>query len=312
MPKKKMKLATFQPLVGNKERNNYKTYDNDLKNKLQEKLGFEPIFCISAENYDDLATQAWLISSWCPQELVFFETDDYHTFNIARVLVEGVDDGLYIDEEAGTDERCLEYVVREIPKSQVGFNMVGAIRSMASELYVEKPRNLKQTGATLTSAYGKRVLEYLNILVEKNDYYKTHKVVDYYEAGRHEQPLLRVLKQLYLGYGLYRNYHEWLTLLDKGKKCTMDIGCMIKPLDIMSRYQLRIALECYRKEDGGDLNRTVESHIRLYEDLKKALQANQLKYTMACQSGKIGRNDPCFCGSGLKFKKCCGPYMING
>lgn len=21
---------------------------------------------------------------------------------------------------------------------------------------------------------------------------------------------------------------------------------------------------------------------------------------------KIGRNDPCFCGSGLKYKKCCG------
>jgi len=24
------------------------------------------------------------------------------------------------------------------------------------------------------------------------------------------------------------------------------------------------------------------------------------------QSGKIGRNDPCPCGSGLKYKKCCG------
>lgn len=22
--------------------------------------------------------------------------------------------------------------------------------------------------------------------------------------------------------------------------------------------------------------------------------------------GKVGRNDPCPCGSGLKFKKCCG------
>jgi hypothetical protein len=23
-------------------------------------------------------------------------------------------------------------------------------------------------------------------------------------------------------------------------------------------------------------------------------------------SGEVGRNDPCFCGSGLKYKKCCG------
>ena len=24
---------------------------------------------------------------------------------------------------------------------------------------------------------------------------------------------------------------------------------------------------------------------------------------------KIGRNDPCICGNGLKFKKCCGKNM---
>ena len=23
---------------------------------------------------------------------------------------------------------------------------------------------------------------------------------------------------------------------------------------------------------------------------------------------KVGRNDPCFCGSGKKFKKCCGRH----
>jgi uncharacterized protein YecA (UPF0149 family) len=26
----------------------------------------------------------------------------------------------------------------------------------------------------------------------------------------------------------------------------------------------------------------------------------------AKEQNKIGRNDPCFCGSGKKFKKCCG------
>lgn len=24
---------------------------------------------------------------------------------------------------------------------------------------------------------------------------------------------------------------------------------------------------------------------------------------------RLGRNDPCLCGSGQKFKKCCGPYL---
>jgi uncharacterized protein YecA (UPF0149 family) len=30
------------------------------------------------------------------------------------------------------------------------------------------------------------------------------------------------------------------------------------------------------------------------------------------QSGaKIGRNDPCFCGSGKKYKRCCGNVTIH-
>jgi uncharacterized protein len=29
------------------------------------------------------------------------------------------------------------------------------------------------------------------------------------------------------------------------------------------------------------------------------------------QRGKIGRNDPCYCGSGKKYKKCCGGLAVN-
>jgi len=28
--------------------------------------------------------------------------------------------------------------------------------------------------------------------------------------------------------------------------------------------------------------------------------------------GKIGRNDPCPCGSGKKYKKCCGATLTTG
>ena len=30
------------------------------------------------------------------------------------------------------------------------------------------------------------------------------------------------------------------------------------------------------------------------------------------ESEKVGRNDPCPCGSGLKYKKCCGKNMADG
>ncbi|QDU83779.1 hypothetical protein Pla163_08800 [Planctomycetes bacterium Pla163] len=37
-----------------------------------------------------------------------------------------------------------------------------------------------------------------------------------------------------------------------------------------------------------------------------ANQAASKPETVVHQAPKLGRNDPCFCGSGKKFKKCCG------
>lgn len=42
------------------------------------------------------------------------------------------------------------------------------------------------------------------------------------------------------------------------------------------------------------------------ESFKKDIDLNDLKFIIREQMGKVGRNDPCICGSGKKFKKCCG------
>lgn len=42
------------------------------------------------------------------------------------------------------------------------------------------------------------------------------------------------------------------------------------------------------------------------ESFEKDTNLNQMKFIISKQIGKIGRNDPCICGSGKKFKKCCG------
>jgi hypothetical protein len=41
-------------------------------------------------------------------------------------------------------------------------------------------------------------------------------------------------------------------------------------------------------------------------DTKKALYLEQKKSGTIVKEKKIGRNDPCPCGSGKKYKKCCG------
>jgi uncharacterized protein YecA (UPF0149 family) len=48
-----------------------------------------------------------------------------------------------------------------------------------------------------------------------------------------------------------------------------------------------------------------------FKDLASAWKRQQMpmESTSPEERGpKVGRNDPCPCGSGLKYKKCCGKY----
>jgi len=68
----------------------------------------------------------------------------------------------------------------------------------------------------------------------------------------------------------------------KGKKMNTETG------EILSFQQVAKL----RKEFGGEL----PEHIKM---MAVDPTPKQLKH------GKVGRNDPCPCGSGNKFKKCC-------
>ena len=45
------------------------------------------------------------------------------------------------------------------------------------------------------------------------------------------------------------------------------------------------------------------------EELKKLYKEQKSSRTVVNESPKIGRNDPCPCGSGKKYKKCCGANL---
>jgi hypothetical protein len=49
-----------------------------------------------------------------------------------------------------------------------------------------------------------------------------------------------------------------------------------------------------------------EWDVLLSEDKRKELYWEQKKSNTVVKGKKIGRNDPCPCGSGKKYKKCCG------
>jgi tetratricopeptide (TPR) repeat protein len=73
------------------------------------------------------------------------------------------------------------------------------------------------------------------------------------------------------------------------------------------------------RESIHDRFDVLERAIDLYEELGKHKEAavlkeeaktfarlNTVEYNIPIRSEKVGRNDPCPCGSGKKYKKCCG------
>jgi len=71
-----------------------------------------------------------------------------------------------------------------------------------------------------------------------------------------------------------------------------------------------ILLAGYARSNLREKSEVVERLISLYEDMGKPDKVKEYKRVYSelnrAKAIKIGRNDPCPCGSGKKYKKCCG------
>lgn len=86
----------------------------------------------------------------------------------------------------------------------------------------------------------------------------------------------------------------------------------INPDQTRAEEIIRLALE---KEDVRDREDVLMRGAEIYEELGQIEKAKELEKEMKSlrrqantliKPAKIGRNDPCPCGSGQKYKKCCG------
>lgn len=84
----------------------------------------------------------------------------------------------------------------------------------------------------------------------------------------------------------------------------------VKKLDENSQIDLVIDFEkLYKKmvEYKAEHLYTLKQWDNIFDETKqKALYAEQRNSRTIVKGKKIGRNDPCPCGSGKKYKKCCG------
>ena len=51
---------------------------------------------------------------------------------------------------------------------------------------------------------------------------------------------------------------------------------------------------------------TIIANISIIQDNNNQTKSNKKKIDPKFIGKKIGRNEPCFCGSGKKYKHCCG------
>ena len=87
----------------------------------------------------------------------------------------------------------------------------------------------------------------------------------------------------------------------------------VKKLDENSQIDLVIDFEkLYKKmvEYKAEHLYTLKQWDNIFDETKqKALYAEQRNSRTIVKGKKIGRNDPCPCGSGKKYKKCCGANL---
>lgn len=104
---------------------------------------------------------------------------------------------------------------------------------------------------------------------------------------------------------------EWVNLANNEEKD----GALVTILALVDENDLDTELRPYKKPASGVLREKLLAGLaagvtHIYQHFephrKKAAQLAKQEKTFRRELTKVGRNDPCSCGSGKKYKKCCG------
>jgi uncharacterized protein len=118
--------------------------------------------------------------------------------------------------------------------------------------------------------------------------------------------------------------HDWLEELwevELPQSLDEELGVVLMTLTFFGSRQLAEAFEAEGMLRTHSMEETAESLLQIFPEalteyahvgrsilgqaLAKAVQTRT-------RTARVGRNDPCSCGSGKKFKKCCGGSSLTG
>lgn len=103
------------------------------------------------------------------------------------------------------------------------------------------------------------------------------------------------------------NAIPWLSMIDQEIVAIIHGDSSIDPYASYSREEFFAVVSEYFFERPKLLQR---EHAELYKALQKIFSQNPALRPRS-RNKKVGRNDPCVCGSGKKFKHCCGNQGLN-
>jgi len=101
---------------------------------------------------------------------------------------------------------------------------------------------------------------------------------------------------------------QWNEQCEACKYLSVCAGCCPKNRPLRGHDPSRLSLLCdgwmqFYEHTWDGFQELAES---IRQDRREAEEAARRRHMRSLYEGKVGRNDPCPCGSGRKFKKCCG------
>lgn len=91
-----------------------------------------------------------------------------------------------------------------------------------------------------------------------------------------------------------------------------DVLATLQPIYLLGEKNLKpeqqalVATPQLRAALAAQIPATVATLYKFWQPLREAAEQTEISSTIQYDAPKAGRNDPCPCGSGKKFKKCCG------
>lgn len=277
-----MLLATYQP-------ENWRECKREKYKMLEKEIGYSPIFCISAENIEELIIQSYLAAPNCPEYIILFESTEYDTLDIVLynkyLINEKCPEILRAAINNNSDKKYQEYMVSSITniKREITLQDFFSIENINAFNNLEKGASYNKEIQTLLVTMANREFAEINIKTDEDS---------------SEEDIQFARKLL-----MKETFQKWLLPFVAIENPQKIIAGKLDSATIWSDVTHELGY-FYNKMKPEDYI-TYVNFDRMYAKIRSLL----LPLDDMLVKKKYFPNDKCWCGSGLKYKICHGKYF---